>query len=223
MNCDQAFDYLTSPEGRQNFELQNHLANCPRCCDVADMLGVALDLFDEAAESHRSDGAENSDAKQRSKDTGLARPVLASQPWLRSTRRQTIRKDASRIATFLILVAVFSVGIVQLGQGDVTHRASVAVSLPESCLRNSGDKNDRPQQQRESGTLIAGCVACHLDADITASLQPTQHGHAVQFVQSCVACHFDLTTSEQLSTSQTALPTFADSADVISGRRICLF
>jgi hypothetical protein len=179
------------------------------------MLGVALDLFDDAAEPPQT-------SEFRSAENGIARPVTASQPWLRQTRRRAIRQDASRIATFLVLVAVFSVGIVQLGHGDAGTRELVSVSLPESCLRDSGEVSHK-KQAHASNTLIAGCVACHLDSETTASLQPAQHGHAVQFVQNCVACHFDLANSPELATVETALPTLADSARAVTGRGICLF
>ena len=215
MNCDQAFDSLTTPAGRLDLGLQDHLSQCPRCRDLADMLGVAIDLFEDAAESPRT-------AEFASSESGIVRPATASQPWLRKTRRRAIRQDASRIATFLILVAVFSVGIVQLGHGDAGNRELVSVVLPENCLRDSGEMSDS-KQPHASNTLIAGCVACHLDSETSASLQPVQQGHAVQFVQNCVACHFDLANSSELATAVITRPTFADSARAVTGRGVCLF
>ncbi len=45
MNCDQAFDVMTSPCRQSDRGLPVHLAGCPRCREMLDTLEPALGLF----------------------------------------------------------------------------------------------------------------------------------------------------------------------------------
>ena len=60
MNCDEAFDIFTMPDGLPNERLARHLANCPRCRQMKETLEPALALFDAdtADEFHSNDDAE---------------------------------------------------------------------------------------------------------------------------------------------------------------------
>lgn len=42
MNCNEAFDRLTSPSGGNDAALERHLADCPRCRDMQETLSPAI-------------------------------------------------------------------------------------------------------------------------------------------------------------------------------------
>ena len=178
--------------------------------DVADMLDAALDLFEEDAEA--GPGVLQMARPLRVSETGHSE--TAARPWLR-TRRSTLRQDSSRIAVFLLVVAAFTVGLVRLGQGDARRSQLLAFELPESCLRNAGRDQADSSDPLAAGTLIAGCVACHLDQQMAESMQAVQRGHAVRFVQNCVECHFNIAHDAALVTS------VAGSSHTPAG--VCLF
>ena len=45
MNCDQAFDHMTSSAAGESPALREHLANCPRCREMREVLSPAAALF----------------------------------------------------------------------------------------------------------------------------------------------------------------------------------
>ena len=45
MNCDQAFDVMTSSERESDRDLNAHLARCPRCREMQQTLEPALGMF----------------------------------------------------------------------------------------------------------------------------------------------------------------------------------
>ena len=45
MNCDQAFEVMTSSRGAHDRELHDHMGHCPRCREMHQTLEPALDLL----------------------------------------------------------------------------------------------------------------------------------------------------------------------------------
>ncbi|MGZ0170463.1 MAG: hypothetical protein ACKVHE_12965 [Planctomycetales bacterium] len=203
MNCDQAFDALTNNYLRNSDVLIQHLDGCPRCRDMADMLDPALDLFGDvleasgeyeapaASEAFADDYSNKLEPASETENSPSTRPRTASRPWLQtSQRRPASQRDGFRVAAFLMLIAVLMAAMVNVERGS--RNDAVAISLPADCQRSSTTESS-------SDNVVAGCVACHLNAQSLAGLQPTQRAHARQLVQRCVSCHLDMTTDQYLA------------------------
>jgi len=203
MNCDQAFDALTDNQLRNSDSLIQHLDSCPRCRDMADMLDPALDLFGDVlqasgefeaptqTESFEIDYSTNSESQPNPETSSSGKPRTANRPWLQtSQRRAASQRDGFRVAAFLMLIAVMMAAMVNVERGG--RNDAVAITLPADCQRSSDTES-------ASDNVVAGCVACHLNSESLASLQPTQRTHARQLVQRCVSCHLDMTTDQYLA------------------------
>ena len=202
MNCDQAFDVLTDTNLRGSSALNEHLASCPRCRDMAELLDPALDLFGDVVASENEEIPESSvDAVHNDRSAGGTRspqaelplaestkPGVSYRPWLSSSRRRIAsQQDGLKVAAFLMFVAVMMAAMVNVERGS--RNDAVAISLPESCQRSV-------KTESTSDNVVAGCVACHLKATSLVDLQPAQRVHARQLVQRCVSCHLDMTTDQ---------------------------
>lgn len=204
MNCDQAFGALTDNNLRDSNELIQHLDNCPRCRDMADMLDPALDLFADVLEasgefepsaSSENSGNEYADSAPTSEQAPSTRPRTASRPWLQLSQRRTAsQRDGLRVAAFLMLIAVMMAAMVNVERAG--RNDAVAISLPDDCQRTANTESS-------SDNVVAGCVACHLRAESLAEIQPTQRVHARQLVHRCVNCHLDMTTDQYLTEQAT--------------------
>ena len=200
MNCDQVFDALTDNNLRDSNELIQHLDNCPRCRDMADMLDPALDLFADVLEasgefepsaSSENSGNEYADSAPTSEQARSTRPRTASRSWLQlSQRRAASQRDGLRVAAFLMLIAVMMAAMVNVERAG--RNEAVAISLPADCQRTANTESS-------SVNVAAGCVACHLRAESLSEIQPTQRAHARQLVHRCVSCHLDMTTDQYLA------------------------
>jgi hypothetical protein len=203
MNCDQAFDALTDQSQRDSDALILHLDSCPRCRDMADMLDPALDLFGDVLqasgefeaptqpESFETDYSATLESRPNSESSPSSKPRTANRPWLQtSQRRAASQRDGFRVAAFLMLIAVMTAAMVNVERGG--RNDAVAISLPADCQRSS-------ETESSSDNVIAGCVACHLNTESLATLQPTQKTHARRLVQRCVTCHLDMTTDQYLA------------------------
>ncbi len=203
MNCDQAFDALTDNNLRNSDTLIQHLDSCPRCRDMADMLDPALNLFDDVLEASgefegsaqpaefTGDYSSSIEPVSDTEKSPSTSPRTASRPWLQtSQRRAAAQRDGFRVAAFLMLIAVLMAAMVNVERGS--RNDAVAISLPADCQRSTTTEST-------SDNVVAGCVACHLNTESLASLQPTQRTHARQLVQRCVSCHLDMTTDQYLA------------------------
>ncbi len=200
MNCDRAFDLITSPADRADSELQRHLQGCPRCRDLAEMLEPALHLLDDSRPS-AAYGSENdascwsSDFQENeydSKPKGSSRRSRYDTPeyWqaVEAQQRRRGYQEGLKVAAILLLVAVFSAGIAHIGRDTSTPLAQVAAISTESCLRRDTDG-------RQSAPVLAACVACHLDEQENAKLAEDSHVRVRQLVQRCVTCHLEMKQS----------------------------
>lgn len=205
MNCDQAFSALTDVSRRDHTELCEHLDRCPRCRDMAELLDPALNLFgevidhdgehspeipaDSSCDTHAAASSPAADEKFSavpSTSRGIQyRPWLSGQP-----RRTKPQQDGLTVAAFLTLIAVMMAAMVNVERSS--HSNATVVSLPADCQRNQ-TTDAGPDQ------TIAGCVACHLNPESAASLQPLQRNQAAQLVQRCVSCHLELTSHRDLA------------------------
>lgn len=192
MTCDEAFDRLTDPAGASDNLLQTHLAECPRCRDMAELLRPALDLI-------QSPDADGLSLGIRRDDDEFARPALAHQnasasdassvfhaiprPWL-SDRHYAPHADRLRLLTFLLLVGMLTAGIAGISRDQQSQSPQLAITLPVDCQRS--EKPSRP-----ADTVIAGCVACHVKNIAGSSPESARITAASPWVQRCVACHLE--------------------------------
>lgn len=197
MNCDRAFDLITSPSDRDDSELKRHLQGCPRCRDLAEMLEPALHMLDDArpgaaygSESDMGywssdclDDEHNSQPKKSSHRSRYDTPEY----WqaVEAQQRRRGYQEGLKVAAILLLVAVFSAGIAHIGRDTSTPLAQVAAISTEACLRRDTDG-------RQSAPVLAACVACHLDEQENAKLAEDSHVRVRQLVQRCVTCHLEM-------------------------------
>jgi hypothetical protein len=186
MNCDDAFDALTDPEGADAAELVEHLAKCPRCRELKQVLEPALSLLcgDLPAERAMLAAAPN---EGRGNDPAIpsrkaflsadaigvseaAAARLASLSAL-SDSRPVVRLPGRRISGRALQgvlcaalggLAVFCIAFWD-GRSDVPPQPQLAPAVIPTgvCTRNTVPQ--KATQKRENArAVILSCVACHL-------------------------------------------------------------
>jgi len=193
MNCDEAFDRLTEASGASDDSLQTHLAECPRCRDMAEVLRPALDLIQSPDGDSSSLGIlrdddpyfRHSPAKRNasaSDESSVFRTM--PRPWQSGGHRYAPRADRLRLLTFLLLVGMLTAAIAGISRDSQSQSPQLAITLPLDCQRN--EKPSRP-----ADTVIAGCVACHVKNIAGSSPESARVTAASPWVQRCVACHLE--------------------------------
>ena len=184
MNCDQAFDALTNAQLRDTTELDSHLAACPRCRDLADVLEPALGLFGEVDEFEL---ANDWQAEDRSVYDGQAvqrepnRRVQAA-PWLNAQRQQqrrSARRDGAKVAMLLMLVAAITAAFANVGREE--READMLATL-EPCIRSAS-------LSESAHATVSQCVSCHVSLANHVALETRQQVRADHHVTQCVTCH----------------------------------
>lgn len=185
MNCDQAFDALTRRGASQNEALTEHLEVCPRCCDMADVLSPALELFAPVS-------LEGEPSGEASPTSELAPPLRPSSDWIetapwqqnvRSARR--VRRDGLMIVGAVALVAVLTAAFSSIGRDDSSSGFVNSLAAAE-CIRESAEP-------MKSSKAVSACVSCHLRLTTNHLSQPAQV-KAERMILSCVDCHMADTT-----------------------------
>lgn len=221
MNCDRAFDLITSPSERHDPELQQHLQCCARCRDMAELFEPALHLLEDSGPgvAFGPDGemlywsSEALDEEGCSEQPRRVRPSRYDSPeyWqaVEAQQRRLGYQEGLKVAAVLMLIAVFSVGIAIIGRDSSSPFAQVAAIASEDCLR-------RETHGKETAPVLAACVACHLDETENAKLADDAAVRVRQLVQRCVTCHFELkpTTTEIADVTH---PSAANNEDAIWG------
>ena len=186
MNCDQAFDALTSHGAAQNEALARHLETCPRCCDMADVFSPALELFAPVF----LEGEPLGETASLSETVPQLRPSsdwTDTAPWqknVRSARR--VRRDGVKIVGAVALVALLTVAFSRIGRDDSNSGFVNSLAAAE-CLRES-------TEPMKSSQAVPACVSCHLQLTAIHVSQPAQV-KAEGVIRSCVDCHLAETTN----------------------------
>jgi len=195
MNCDRAFDLITSPSEQHDSELQHHLQGCPRCRDLVEMFAPALHLLEEAGPGvafgpdgemlyWSSDSLEgNTDAQTRRGASRYDSPEY----WqaVEAQQRRRGYQEGLKVAAILSLIAMFSVGLAIIGRDNSTPLAQVAAITTENCLRRDTDG-------KATAPALAACIACHLDESENSKLTDDANIRVRALVQRCVTCHLEL-------------------------------
>ena len=215
MNCDLAFDCLTDPARRDSGELNDHLAQCPRCRDMAEALEPAIDLLSEVSspETASLDGASFEGAhslgeqpaaspaprRQASPlDGRLTAPVKPSNepawpsaPWHTESQRRLQRS----LVTWQILAGIAGLSCVLaavtlLRQSD--QQMLAAHQPPDECQRAE-------PTEASASTVVAGCVACHTLEDTLRLIADSKQAPVKTALTRCVACHVSSPPTETAS------------------------
>lgn len=199
MNCDQAFDALTSRGASENEALASHLASCPRCRDMADVLSPALELFAPATleEQSAASGETVEPAVSRSSSTSAPESGdwIDQAPWRSNVQSaRHARRDGLKIVGAVALVALLTVGFASIGRdGSSGFLSSVAAA---ECIRDSTEAI--PAEK-----AVAACVSCHLQLTESQLTEPAQV-KAEAAILKCVDCHMASDSDLQLASTKIA-------------------
>jgi hypothetical protein len=170
MTCDEAFEALTGPSEFSAGDLRSHLAACPRCREMSDVLAPALALF--AGEAPREAPPVDQQFATGTEASGAAAGTLLSPAAIRaddhaaralasqSPRRRTVLlPGVLRIAAVFVLGIATAFGIAGLRSGP---QAAENPATNGSCLWIA--RNAQSAEDLQAEHVILSCVACHLPA-----------------------------------------------------------
>jgi cytochrome c553 len=184
MNCDDAFDALTDPDLANTGELAEHLAKCPRCRDLKQVLEPALSLLCgdlpaepamAAALPNEGRGNDQADASRQAflsveaigvAEAAAARLASLNAPAGRPVVRLPGRRFSGRPLRGALCAAFGGLAVFCLalwyGKSDVAPQPSLVPVIPAGvCTRNTLPRRatKTPENAR---AVILSCVACHL-------------------------------------------------------------
>jgi hypothetical protein len=179
MNCDDVFEALTDPALSQSTALDAHLANCPRCRQMQQVLEPARSLLcgELPAELPGMDASadEGSFSKQPAPvlsvdAVGLAETIAAqltansgkSRPPRRPFARRAFFIGALRSAAFVLfgMLAVYCLSV-RNGESDSQTLPAVVPGTAKTCTRLDLQKKGQPPQ--DARRVILSCVGCHMN------------------------------------------------------------
>ena len=162
MICDEAFEQLTDPALANRDELEQHLQQCPRCRDMAEVLSPALRYFPQRepdAFSHEPAVWTTSDAHagpflstEAVHVAEAAATQLASQ---NRTRRNKWRDALFAAAVILPPIAMGAVLVIALADRP---RATVLSTDPCTRLLAAHSQTGKPDS---AVALVQSCNDCH--------------------------------------------------------------
>jgi hypothetical protein len=179
MNCDDVFDALTDPALSQSTALDAHLARCPRCRQMQQVLEPARSLLcgelpaelpGMDASAHEGSFSEQPAPVLSAEAVGLAETIAAqltansgkSRPPRRPFARREFVVAALRSAAFVLfgMLAVYCLGM-RNGESD-SHALPAAVpGTAKNCTRLDLQKKSQPPQ--DARRVILSCVECHMN------------------------------------------------------------
>lgn len=218
MNCDHAFDCLTDATRRESAELVAHLAQCPRCRDMAEALEPALDLLSETAtaltepadafalpivESHEPRRRTPAHIERRVAPTEMPSDAAwPNAPWHSEAQRRLQR----RLVTWQLLAGIAGLTCVLAALTLLQRSDQQALA----ALRQNRDCQRAEPTTASASTVVAGCVACHTLEETLQLIAESNRQPAQATVTRCVACHLEspkkvTTTPEQFAQPQRLL------------------
>lgn len=193
MNCDEAFEALTDPQGQENSALKWHLDFCPRCREMQQVLAPALAMFSadtEPVETHTPETGANSTQRLSADflESSAKSPSTASEP--QRTLPPFLTPEAVRVAEqtaqslhsgkrgfaahwqrfiAVALLCVVTVWGFFYVTGDASQTANQPqhepVMLADQCLwtNRHNPQITRSAEESSSRWVVLSCVSCHLE------------------------------------------------------------
>lgn len=167
MTCDDAFEALTGPPLREDAALRTHLAACPRCRQMEEVLQPALAAF--APLSVRGDGGDSPEmtpflTAELIADAEAAARSLSSRPQPATAGSGDRRRPFDwRMATASLAFVVCVSALPFLAAAWSTHVAPAANCLwkrhgaTDAATTAAVDPNESASQR-----VVLTCIACHL-------------------------------------------------------------
>jgi hypothetical protein len=181
MNCDEAFDALTDPGFCESAELQSHLARCPRCRQLQQVLEPARSLLCGELPAERVPTSELRKETQAAVGPKMllsvesVRMAEAIAGQLASSRGNSVRARAPVASRRVLVATLRGLALVLFGgmavyclgprDRDFDSPAFPAVIPPsgpsKTCTRMDLQQKGGASQNAQS--VILSCVACHLN------------------------------------------------------------
>ncbi len=156
MNCDQAFDAMTDPNGPDNRKLSRHLDSCPRCRQMYETLEPALGLF-AAVDGQPAETSTAIPARLASSSVRMAQQIAGRLlPTAHGSRRSpSQRRLWSAMFAAIVAGVLLSVGLSSMSPHSPVAPPGAATDCP--WLNRSAVSGDAP-----SRAVVMTCVSCHL-------------------------------------------------------------
>ncbi len=219
MNCDDAFDALTDPTGADAAELAEHLAKCPRCRELKQVLEPALSLLsgnrpaEPAMAPLRSPDGPVSDAAVPQKAflsveaIGVAEAAAARLAALSAPGARSAAQIAPGARSAALSAAGDSRSSVRLPRQRFSRSVLQALvcaavgGLAVFCVGLWTGKSDGARQPSLAPDAVPAGVCTRDAVPPNATKTPGKNARAV--ILSCVACHLQdkQPRRERLSTS----------------------
>jgi predicted anti-sigma-YlaC factor YlaD len=162
INCDQAFDAMTSRENELYTELREHLEQCPRCREMAEILSPVLGELLSARiilESERefANPSETTGVQVARRAARDLRYRTQSDSRLRSG--SSLLKSKAVLTALMLLIGVGGGWGLSLLHSDIfaPRNMAAATSKAENCTW----KEQELAASREPSMIISTCIACH--------------------------------------------------------------
>jgi hypothetical protein len=167
MNCDDAFERLTSPDAPLDAELDRHLAGCRRCRAMRDTLSPALEWLSVASLRRGTGGrADRRDIFLTDEAVQIAEraarrlaPAKGADDRRRKSRMSRVRWAAAAALVTIGFLAVFV--FPNVTRTPTAARSQNPDSAPPACLWSQPELA-RGESLRTSEQVVSTCVACHL-------------------------------------------------------------
>lgn len=177
MNCDQAFDAMTSSEWKSDTELEHHFSGCPRCREMAEVLSPLLTDLDDVREQLTSDSEGEQFAWNSFNSVSIARQT-ASQLGAHSGLHEPARNHKRRALSLKTIglktatVCLCSMALLVVAGGwwlfgsdssgsQIGGVRGAALLSSDDCSWKFPDRVD----SESSRTVTLTCVACHLSLE----------------------------------------------------------
>lgn len=165
MNCDEAFERLTSPPESDNGPLERHLNECARCRAMQEALSPAIawlaadadlpESRDESPRWHLSEEAVR--IAERTSRRLQSRPRAAAQ-----APRAARREGQWFLLAAVVVLVLFAVWLPpERTSNDLPSVTTSSAPAAISCTWQMAARVDRGAPAAAE-QVIASCVACHL-------------------------------------------------------------
>lgn len=162
MNCDEAFDRMTSPGAPDDSALRHHLNGCRRCRDMQETLSPAIEWLTVADEP----SAQAERARFLTEDAVQVAERAAHRLGTRSAASAPRRVDWRKPRSWWIAAgmgAAFLLAVALPSSHQPARPAPLrSLASPTSDCLWTLAANDLRRTQPVAEQLIAACAACHL-------------------------------------------------------------